>query len=69
LKEYGFTEVYSLAGTGVVGVLKGEIDEFILLRADMDALPLQEQPNLPYKSQVPNVMHACVESLTYYLGS
>jgi hippurate hydrolase len=41
LKEYGFEEVYSgIGGTGVVAVLHGTLDESILLRADMDALPL-----------------------------
>ncbi|HEG3339380.1 TPA: amidohydrolase [Campylobacter jejuni] len=60
LKEFGY-EVYEEIGkTGVVGVLKkGNNDKKIGLRADMDALPLQECTNLPYKSKKENVMHAC----------
>ncbi|MBX1780479.1 M20/M25/M40 family metallo-hydrolase, partial [Campylobacter coli] len=60
LKEFGY-EVYEEIGkTGVVGVLKkGNSDKKIGLRADMDALPLQECTNLPYKSKKENVMHAC----------
>jgi hippurate hydrolase len=50
-----------MATTGVVGLIKGKNPEtrVIALRADMDALPIQEENNVPYKSTVPNVMHAC----------
>ena len=50
-----------LATTGVVGILKGEKPEsrIIALRADMDALPIQEENDVDYKSQNPGVMHAC----------
>lgn len=49
------------AGTGVVGIIKGKNPDArtVALRADMDALPIQEENNIPYKSTVPNVMHAC----------
>ncbi|WP_432450244.1 amidohydrolase [Aliiroseovarius marinus] len=47
-------------GVGVVGVLKlGEGNRAIGLRADMDALPIQETSNHGYPSQTPAVMHAC----------
>jgi amidohydrolase len=44
--------------TGVVGYL-GDEGPTIAIRADMDALPIQEQNDVPYASQVPGVMHAC----------
>ncbi|MBM0637352.1 M20 family metallopeptidase [Campylobacter sp. VicNov18] len=60
LKELGY-EVYEKIGkTGVVGVLrKGNGGKKIGLRADMDALPLQEDTDLVYKSKKANIMHAC----------
>jgi amidohydrolase len=50
-----------IAGTGVVGILHGRNPDkrCIALRADMDALPIHEQNNTPYKSQNEGVMHAC----------
>lgn len=49
------------AGTGLVGILKGDkpSDQVIALRADMDALPIQELNTVDYKSAVDGVMHAC----------
>ena len=49
------------AQTGVVGLIKGKNPEkrVIALRADMDALPILEENNVPYKSQNQGVMHAC----------
>jgi len=53
-------EVTILAKTGVVGLLKGSNDGLtLLLRSDMDALPINEENNIPYKSDNPGVMHAC----------
>lgn len=62
LKEYGVDEVHTgIAGTGVVGIIKGKREgpRRIGLRADMDALPIHEQSNLPYASTNAGVMHAC----------
>jgi amidohydrolase len=66
LREFGCDEVATgLGKTGVVGVIKGkrlagkgEI-KVIGLRADMDALPIEEATSLPYASKTPGLMHAC----------
>jgi len=53
-------EAIPMAGTGVMGVIRGgKPGKTIGFRADMDALPVQEETGLPYASQVPGVMHAC----------
>lgn len=50
----------NIGGHGVVGILRGKDSGPVIgLRADMDALPIQEENEVPYKSRVPNVMHAC----------
>lgn len=60
LKEFGYEVHEKIGKTGVVGVLKkGNGTRKIGLRADMDALPIQECTTLPYKSKKANVMHAC----------
>lgn len=60
LTEWGYTVHRGLAGTGVVATLKrGSGLKRLGLRADMDALPIQESTGLPYASQVPGKMHAC----------
>ena len=61
LREFGVDEVHTgIATTGIVGVIHGqETGEAIGLRADMDALPIQEQTGKPYASQTQGVMHAC----------
>jgi len=47
-------------GTGVVGVLTGgRPGKTVMLRSDIDALPIEEQTGLPFASQNPGVMHAC----------
>ena len=50
-----------MAGTGVVGLIKGDLpsDQVIALRADMDALPIQETNDKPYASKNDGIMHAC----------
>jgi len=63
LKAFGCDEVATGIGqTGVVGVIRGrlgESDKTIGLRADMDALPIHETTNLPYRSSIEGKMHAC----------
>src|SRR5271163_3507011 len=63
LRAFGCDEVRTAIGrTGVVGVIKGrrgDSNRAIGLRADMDALPIEESTNLPYRSTVPGKMHAC----------
>jgi amidohydrolase len=63
LRAFGCDEVVTGIGrTGVVGVIrgaKGNGSKVIGLRADMDALPIVEANDLPYKSTVPGKMHAC----------
>jgi hippurate hydrolase len=65
LREFGCDEVATgLGQTGVVGVIKGKRPgngdiKVIGLRADMDALPIEEQTDLPYASRTAGKMHAC----------
>jgi hippurate hydrolase len=62
LRSFGCDEVVPGIGrTGVVGVIRGRKPgkKVVGLRADMDALPLEEETGLPYKSTVPGKMHAC----------
>ena len=66
LREFGCDQVATgLGRTGVVGVIKGRKPagkadvKVIGLRADMDALPIEEKTNLAYASKTPGLMHAC----------
>lgn len=68
LKNLGYEVTENFGGYGLVAVLKNGIGKTIMMRADMDALPLEEKTNLPYASQVTtkddygntvNTMHAC----------
>lgn len=60
LEKLGLEVQKNIAKTGVVGILKGKKPgKTVLLRADMDALPIDEKANVKYKSKIPNVMHAC----------
>ena len=61
LRDWGIETHTGIGLTGVVGVIKGTLGEGrnVGLRADMDALPMQEQTNAPYQSIKPNIFHGC----------
>ncbi|MFV0491607.1 MAG: M20 aminoacylase family protein [Pseudorhodobacter sp.] len=60
LKGWGIEVTRGIGRTGVVGVLEGKRPgRSIALRADMDALPMEEQTNLPYRSENSGVFHGC----------
>ena len=60
LIEIGLEVQTNIAKTGVVGLLRGgKSGKTIAIRADMDALSIQEQTGAVYQSQIPGVMHAC----------
>jgi amidohydrolase len=61
LGEMGISFQAGIAGTGVVGMIEGRnpASRVLALRADMDALPISEENEVPYKSRRPGVMHAC----------
>jgi hippurate hydrolase len=60
LNSWGIKTYTGVGKMGIVGVLEGKNPgKTIGLRADMDALPIEEKTNLPYSSKNPGVMHAC----------
>lgn len=61
LGELGYEVQTGVGKTGVIGVMEGNgtVGETLLLRFDMDALPINEALDLPFKSQTAGVMHAC----------
>lgn len=60
LRELDIDVIENVGGYGVVGILRGKnSDKTIALRADMDALPIQEENTFNYASRVKGVMHAC----------
>lgn len=60
LRGFGIEVHEGIGGTGVVGVLRnGQSGRSIGLRADMDALPIQEHTGLPYASRNPGIFHGC----------
>jgi hippurate hydrolase len=60
LKKFGYAVTRGLGGTGVVGQLRrGDGGKTLGLRADMDALPIEEATGLPYASCKAGIMHAC----------
>ena len=72
LAGWGIAVTRGVGGTGVVGVLDGaRPGRTIGLRADMDALPMDEETNLPYRSRTPGVFHGCGHDghMTMLLGA
>lgn len=60
LRALGLEVQTGVGRSGVIGLLEGAVDgPTVLVRADMDALPIQEENAAPYASQTPGVMHAC----------
>ncbi|HET6896761.1 MAG TPA: amidohydrolase, partial [Vicinamibacteria bacterium] len=60
LRTLGIEVRYPVARTGVVGILKGgHPGAVVAVRADLDALPIQERNDVPYKSENAGVKHAC----------
>src|SRR5690606_35087008 len=61
LTEWGIQHQTGIAGTGIIGIIEGKnpTKKCVALRADMDALPIQEANETPYRSQNNGVMHAC----------
>ncbi|TVT80158.1 M20 aminoacylase family protein [Pseudomonas sp. H3(2019)] len=59
LTQWGYDVSSGVGKTGVVGTLKNGEGRSLGLRADMDALPIQEATGLPYASRIDGVMHAC----------
>ena len=60
LASWGYKVTTGIGGTGVVGQLRrGTANTCLGLRADMDALPISEQTQLPWASTKPGLMHAC----------
>lgn len=61
LKNFGIEHEHGWAENGVVGYIKGKnpAKKVMALRADFDALPIEEANDVPYKSKNPGVMHAC----------
>lgn len=63
LERAGCTVTTGIGGHGVVGVLRNGDGPTVWLRAELDALPVQERTGLPYASTVPGVAHACGHDL------
>lgn len=61
LNEFGIPNQHGIADNGVVALIAGKnpARKVVALRADIDALPISEANDVPYKSQNPGVMHAC----------
>ncbi len=79
-EEYGYVTTPGVGGHGVVGVLANGPGPTVLIRGDMDALPVTEETELPYRSRVKvpgpdgrpvGVMHACGHDIhqTYLIGT
>jgi metal-dependent amidase/aminoacylase/carboxypeptidase family protein len=59
LAEFGCDVHRNIGKTGVIGVLRTGNGPTIGLRADMDALPIPEENDIPYRSTIDGIMHAC----------
>jgi len=61
LRDYGIEDQLPVARTGILARISGVSpgNKTIVLRSDMDALPIEEENNIPYRSQNKGIMHAC----------
>jgi len=59
LENLGLEIENQKTNTGIVALLRGKPGKTVMLRADFDALPIEEQNDVCYRSQNPNIMHAC----------
>jgi hippurate hydrolase len=59
LRAFGFTVTEKVGGNGVVGILENGKGPTVMLRTELDALPVEEKTGLDYASTIPGVMHAC----------
>lgn len=60
LNDLGIKTRTMVGGRGVVGIIQGEQPgKTVAIRADFDALPIQDEKQVPYRSKIPGVMHAC----------
>lgn len=59
LRKLGFEVTDNFGGHGLVGILKNGNGKTVLIRTDLDALPIEENTGLPYSSRNKGVMHAC----------
>jgi hippurate hydrolase len=71
VRELGYEVTEGVGVTGVVALLRNGSGPTVLLRADMDALPMQERTGLPYASVDDNAMHACGHDMhiTWLIGA
>src|SRR3984885_4089953 len=63
LRGLGYEVTEHVGGTGVVALLKNGAGPVVMLRTELDALPVTEQTGLPFSSKIPGVMHACGHDL------
>lgn len=71
LRAIGFEVTTGVGGNGVVGVLRNGNGPTVMLRTDLDGLPVEEKTRLSYTSEVPGVMHACGHDvhMTAWIGA
>jgi len=63
LQKLGYSVTEHVGGTGVVAILKNGPGPTVMLRTELDALPVEEKTDLAYASKTPGVMHACGHDL------
>ncbi len=63
MKALGFDVTMGVGGTGIVAILKNGAGPTVMLRTELDALPVDEKTGLPFSSKVAHVMHACGHDL------